>query len=258
MTTNTVLSIYDSSSVRWLQYLTIWSWLLCYVYYILVTISSIKYYYSSRSYRNGNDDGFVVPSDGDPMLYSQIDATRVENDATTPNFDNDSNNDNTSNINDTRTLPSKFAILLWVLFETSLCVSFAVMIMYWGFVERPSDLQTPLRAFTTVNEHCMNFIILLTDFTLHRIPVRILHVVYPVTFGLCYVVFSVVYAYAAGVVVYDILDWLHRPVLAVGCVVGVMLLMVVVHVVVYVAHRVKIKCKGRNRVAPLDVLVSPS
>ncbi|KAK6176188.1 hypothetical protein SNE40_014518 [Patella caerulea] len=69
--------------------------------------------------------------------------------------------------------------------------------------------------FHDVNVHLMNSVIVLIDTALCARPVRILHVIYPVIYGLTYLVFSLIYWSMDPVnnVLYPVvLDWNNAPI----------------------------------------------
>lgn len=93
-------------------------------------------------------------------------------------------------------------------------------------------------------KHAMNAVIMVLDVLIVAYPIRLLHVVQPVTVGLCYVIFSVIY-YAAGGVddvgnhyIYNVLDW-SKPGTTVGVVAGVLLLAVVAHLAMFLLHKLR-------------------
>ena len=96
--------------------------------------------------------------------------------------------------------------------------------------------------FITVSVHGINLVLLLIDFTLHKIPIRILHSVYTFILGVVYVVMSLIYTNTTNKPIYRILDWCHTPNTAALCVVGTFVAIFVVQVVLFGLHRLKIHC----------------
>ncbi|XP_060063836.1 protein rolling stone-like [Ylistrum balloti] len=76
-------------------------------------------------------------------------------------------------------------------------------------------------AINDINMHGISSVLVLIDVAVGARPVRLLHVIYPIVFGITYVTFSAIYWSRDTVnnVVYNILDW-NNPGLAVGVVVG--------------------------------------
>ena len=101
--------------------------------------------------------------------------------------------------------------IVWILFESSHGVAMLVTIMYWGFVCSHDDFKNKSTSFLTVSMHLVNYLLLVIDLSFHRIPVRLVHVVYPIIFGVVYVVFNVVYTRLSKRVIYKIMDWEYHP-----------------------------------------------
>ncbi|OWF53225.1 protein rolling stone-like [Mizuhopecten yessoensis] len=82
-------------------------------------------------------------------------------------------------------------------------------------------------AVNDINMHGISTVLVLLDVAVSARPVRILHVIYPMIYGVAYAVFNVIYWSEDKVhnVVYNIMDW-NNPGLAVGIVVGLAFVLV--------------------------------
>ena len=88
-------------------------------------------------------------------------------------------------------------------------------IAFWGIIAPfisanfASNLANPIN----IQEHAINYILLLIDLFVNNIPLRLMHFVYPIGYGLVYTLFTVM-LWAAGVTpsVYGVLtDWGNYP-----------------------------------------------
>ncbi|XP_033746484.1 protein rolling stone-like [Pecten maximus] len=82
-------------------------------------------------------------------------------------------------------------------------------------------------AVNDINMHGISTVLVLIDVAVSARPVRLLHVIYPIAYGVAYATFSVIYWSRDTVhnVVYDIMDW-NNPWLAAGVVIGLALVVV--------------------------------
>lgn len=79
--------------------------------------------------------------------------------------------------------------LSWILHSMVNCNALLVTIMYWAALY-PSIGHTNI---VDVNLHGVNSVIVMLDTAITAHPVRLLHVIYPVIYGLAYVIFSIIY-----------------------------------------------------------------
>ncbi|XP_066297439.1 protein rolling stone-like [Branchiostoma lanceolatum] len=128
----------------------------------------------------------------------------------------------------------------WLLFNMSFTVAFFVLFAYNGLVIKGEfNIQD-------VAVHILNSVVALLDTLVCGIHVRLLHVVYPMCFGLLYVVFVLIYWGAGGTdakgnpYVYSIIDFSGDPGLAAGVCVGLVFLAVPLsHLFVYLLYRLR-------------------
>ncbi|KAJ8973480.1 hypothetical protein NQ317_006908 [Molorchus minor] len=104
--------------------------------------------------------------------------------------------------------------IYWVIHVAATSAGFVITVIFW------SVLYTSDMGFTALNfyVHGSNSIVLLIDLLIIGHPVRLLHFIYPLLFGLAYIIFSVAYYFydtnRGGVgYVYAILDW-SKPLMA--------------------------------------------
>ena len=239
---STGVAVWDAT--HWLTYLTTWSFLLCTLYYTLLTCATWYHHCARNSITDHQNDEIIGDENEFATSYY-----RYENADNVPSVDDDDDNvdgDVTMSTEDVDGLRA-YSKVVWVLFEMSLVVSFLVTLMFWVFVMQPERaFRSHTRGFRSVNEHAINFLLLLIDFSFHRMPVRVLHMVYPVTFALIYMTFNLVYTFVTKQPVYSILDWIHHPAAGVGYVCMAIGLLVLGQIMFYALHRLKVACCGRR------------
>ncbi|XP_018569580.1 protein rolling stone-like isoform X2 [Anoplophora glabripennis] len=111
----------------------------------------------------------------------------------------------------------------WVLHQMAVSIGFMITIIFWT--------------------------ILAPDLLIIGHPIRILHFVYPLMFGVSYAIFSVAYYYydinrGGSGYVYFILDW-NKPLPAFLVVLGVALLIVFLHLFSFIIHTLKLLLHNR-------------
>lgn len=99
-------------------------------------------------------------------------------------------------------------------------------------------------------KHTLNSVYVFVDIFVNAVPVRLLHVVYPLTLGLVYAVFNAVYFINDGVgpngrhYAYYVMDWRNPLGSAATCFLG-MILCVLVQGFMYGFYRIRILFHGR-------------
>ena len=108
----------------------------------------------------------------------------------------------------------------WCLYEISLGSCLVLTLFYWAvaYDGKFSD--------TKFNNNALNTIIFLLDIMLSKVPIRVLHGLYPLLFFVTYIIFNVLYCIygqsfpTSGRHIYPFLDW-HRPLLPVTAIIVV-------------------------------------
>ena len=98
-------------------------------------------------------------------------------------------------------------------------------------------------SFLDINIHGINTLIMIVDNFLSAVPIRIMHVIYPILYGLIYVLFSLIY-YATDTenhILYpDILDW-SRPEITIPVIIIVVgILMPLIQLIWYGWYRLRL------------------
>lgn len=173
------------------------------------------------------------PTEIEPLLSSPLSsrgATYSETQQTTGS--NESQHRNTSGV--VVKAQHLCQVFHWLFFYLGINMALFVTLLFWIVVYSISHDITRL-TFGIYNFHGVNALFALIDIFVTGVPVKILHVMYPIMFGTAYAVFSVIYYSAHGTdgmghrYVYSALNWCE-PLRALGFV----LLSVVVEVVLYV------------------------
>jgi len=129
----------------------------------------------------------------------------------------------------------------WILSTTATGGALLITIIYWALLFPGED---PPVSYQNVFVHGLNSVIVLVDVFISARPWRFHHVYMPVTFGLTYLTFSIVYYYAGGTdaagnaYIYPILDW-SDPGPTVGYVFLCVVAVVLIHAVLFGFYRLR-------------------
>ena len=125
---------------------------------------------------------------------------------------------------------SWYQMIHWVFFILGTEVAVLVMLLYWILLYTGSSVDG-----INANTHLVNGLVAIIDLLITGVPIRILHVIYPLIFGTAYSIFVGIYFVASGESVYGrITDFENNPGGAVGILVAVVLVVVpLVHMVVF-------------------------
>ena len=99
-----------------------------------------------------------------------------------------------------------------IVFVATFAAALATDLGFWILLSgtfSSSTLSNPLN----IHEHAINYVLLLIDLFVNDIPIRMLHFIYPVGYGLTYTIFTVI-LWAAGrtaPVYRGVLDWERFP-----------------------------------------------
>lgn len=132
----------------------------------------------------------------------------------------------------------------WILYNVATNASIVVSISYWAFVaiiDGSGFLTTSMSQL----KHTLNSVYVLVDLFVSAVPLRVLHVVYPLAFGVSYALFNAVYFINDGVgpngrhYAYYVLDWRNPLGSAVTCFLG-LILCVLTQGLLYALYRVRL------------------
>ncbi len=151
----------------------------------------------------------VIGQARDP--HSHTDAGSDPESEAVVTFRGNSTNETTSEL-DVKYTMSILSKISWIFHDMINGVAPIVTVIYFAFLYPLAVKQDPAFAASAldINIHGINTIIMIIDNFMNAMPVRVMHAIYPVIYGLVYVVFSLVY-YAADPSVHilypKLLDW---------------------------------------------------
>ena len=113
--------------------------------------------------------------------------------------------------NQTDNLPIYFK-LSWLFCNISLGACPVVTVVYWSFLYQPGTI-TGMSLWLDIAIHLLGTIALILDVCISAFPLRLAHMVYPLIYGLLYILFSLLYCYLGGAKIvgdcdiYPVLNW---------------------------------------------------
>lgn len=210
--------IYFHENIAELALLTNWNIILSTMFYLLITTSA-AYNWLKQTNQSESPEVRTIAA-----IYAEYD--EMANSTSNMNIVDNGNHHN-GNI-------SNCSKIVWILYESSFGISFLSTLMYWAFTASYYNEENQSKTLITISFHLVNFLLLVIDFTFHTIPVRILHVVYPILFALLYIVVSLA---KTGCVVYKNND----PGIVTLFVFLIFLLVICGQLFSYVLYRIKLR-----------------
>ena len=128
----------------------------------------------------------------------------------------------------------------WVLYTTSFIVCIAITVLFWALLFDESTSRGAFDLFLSIDRHGLNLVLLLFEFMVNKIPVRIYHYIHPFVFLILYVAFNGVYFEFTGLLVYDVLDWTNptnASLLVIGVAVSGLFLQFIFYFIDYLKRR---------------------
>ncbi|XP_066298822.1 protein rolling stone-like [Branchiostoma lanceolatum] len=206
-----------------LIFLTTWGYILLTLHTIVSAALCFADYNNSRSLYGASDDNRlssdVVMETGSTI---QLTTRGIETAQTSVGQDS------------TQTLPLPWYYkLCWVLYNLAFCGGIGITILFWSLLR--NDLSA-----LSILMHAVNSVTIVIDVMVSGLPCRLLHFVYPSTFGFVYILFTVVYWAAGGRGLYDYpfiypyIDYGGNPALAaIVAVLGVLVAVPLCHCIVF-------------------------
>ena len=182
--------------MKWLIFLTNWSYTFVNLHFIVSAVIVIYYYYRHRSSIKASEEEEEEDDDDDD--------------------DDDEDNVRISHnvmINSRLPLACKAS---WVIYDIAANIAFPVTVMYW------TEVHVPGRPYDSVtfNAHALNSVVIVLDTMLSCIRVKLLHIIYPIIFISIYMIFSLIYWACGGTdsqnhpYIYSALDYGGHPIRA--------------------------------------------
>lgn len=180
----------QNHGVKWFIFLTNWSYTFINLHFIVSAVILIYYYSIGRSIRTSEEE---EESEEEDKEHSAEDNVQV-----------------ISNVKSRLPLACKAS---WVIYNIAANMAFPVTVMYWSLVYVPGHSYDSV----TFNAHALNSVVVVMDTMLGCIPVKLLHIIYPVIFISIYLIFSVIYWACGGTdpdnkpYIYSALDYGGHP-----------------------------------------------
>ena len=98
-------------------------------------------------------------------------------------------------------------IFQWLLYSIATNLSILVSIMYFLIIYNPEKDHLGL---TNISRHVLNSVFILFDFTFNSLPVKLVHIVWPLIFAVAYIIHTMVFWYAVSPpenYIYPVVDW---------------------------------------------------
>lgn len=126
--------------------------------------------------------------------------------------------------------------LVWILLNISSNMSLCVTISFWALVYDGKTVR-----ISDIFVHILNSVFMVLEVVLSSVPLRILHLIYPLFYGLFYTFMTVLFWLLIDKTpVYIVLDYTHKPGLAAGVLVGShFILLPLVQIFLYLLHRLR-------------------
>ncbi len=138
---------------------------------------------------------------------------------------------------------SWYQMIHWAAFSVCSEIAFVITILYWAILYDPNSPADALDG-VNVNTHLVNGLVSIIDVFFFGVPVNLLHIIYPVSFGAAYASFSGIYWAANGTnpgnnerYIYSLLDYSKNPSFAaIIAILVVVLFIPLMHMVFYAIY----------------------
>ncbi|XP_035699960.1 protein rolling stone-like [Branchiostoma floridae] len=208
--------------IIWIH-LSEWGYALLTLHTLLSAALCFTDYYKSRSQRGEAPDA-TLSSDVVMATGCTISPTTTGGGTTQASVDQDSAQ--------SLQIPWHYK-LYWVLYNVAFGGGICITILFWALIGGDSSALSILI-------HAMNSVTIVIDVMVSGLPCRLLHFVYPLTFGVVYILFTVIYWAAGGTgpdgqpYIYPFLDYGGGPALAaIVAVLGVLVAIPLCHCIVF-------------------------
>lgn len=111
---------------------------------------------------------------------------------------------------------STFGKIMWCLYSVSVPLELTVTLSFWFLVYPTIDSKIKYRMI--FNHGVLAVLLLIDGNFISRIPVRIKQIVFPITYGIFYEVWTIIHAFTnlgngnkEGELLYDVIDWKRYP-----------------------------------------------
>lgn len=127
--------------------------------------------------------------------------------------------------------------LTWLLASILYVFGFVVTVVYFAAVHQGGT------NIHDLNVHAFNTVQILIDIAIVARPVRLLHVIYPILYGLCYIIFSVIFWFQDkenNVLYPNVIDWNHPGTTAVVVTILAIVGIPIVHLALFGLYQLRL------------------
>ena len=226
-----------------MAYLTIWTYILLMLYFLFSAIDVTIYKFKGRNTPGQTMEGY--------NNFAFVESNVISNGTTpgngytgqtTPAYGGDVLPGDLDRTSDDI---SGFTKVCWILGNIVQIFAIVVTTVYFTAL-------FPLTGYTNctdMNFHGVNTFLVLIETCISARPVRLLHVIHPLLYGSCYLIFSAVYwsfDHKNHVLYPGVLDWNHPGTTAIWIVCLTLVGIPLLQLVYFGAHRLKINISSRN------------
>ena len=137
------------------------------------------------------------------------------------------------------------------LFHLVLSVCTMVTILFWTVIFPIRDVSglSSYQWYIVVDRHGLNLILVLVEFVLNRVPVRLLHFIYGVIVLILYIVYNAIYWSVSKKLIYgNVLNYGKYPGIVLGLIFGGILMLMIIQLCWFAAFRLRTRiCNKVNR-----------
>ncbi|KAL3841564.1 hypothetical protein ACJMK2_019687 [Sinanodonta woodiana] len=228
-----VTSILEPGDHSIMVYLTIWTYIILTLYLVLAAIVALFCHIYMDTHRNEVSNSILVhslhiktgPLDNKSFIVEEATSTTSSGQADVRIVSSDPIINSSLSISSSLNLPW-YMKLTWLLANIVYVFAFIVTIIYFTAVY--PTLGMAGTNMNDLNMHAFNTLLVLIDSVIVARPVRLLHFVNPVIYGLLYCAFSAIYWSAdktRNVLYKNVLDW-NQPGIAIGVMAGLALVVI--------------------------------
>lgn len=221
-----------NSTYTILRFLTIWTYILLALHFTVASVITITHHIKRSRSKICSDDQQECKSRENPGFVDEEEMGRIQR-----KQPEGSQKDSKEQPEDKITWYMK---LSWLLSDIVQVFSVVVTVIYFTAIY-PTLTVTNSELFNDFNVHAVNTVFVLLDAAVCARPARVLHLVYPVGYGLVYIVFSVVVYGVSGTVIYNVLDY-SQPLYPAVTVPGLALIVIpLLQLAFYGLYRLKLR-----------------
>ena len=206
---------YTDTREKWFIFLSNWTFLFVTLYFICATIVTAIHYKKDRKQQENEWNGVASQRDYRSANASTSDEAR-DHLVANPLCDDEEMllaGDAPEVL--LSTPMGWFHQALWVIYDIASVAAILVTISFWSLIYKTLNNQISV---ITIIIHAVNSFVIVADTMLSSVPVRLLHIVYPMLYTTTYALFTVVYWAYGGTrpsgekYIYPVTDYTGRPV----------------------------------------------